>query len=218
VMAADEALTVAMRYTDEHPDTLLIVASDHGTGLGGVYGVGKFYRDSSYALAKLEARDASFDHIIDRLGDAPDDRDIIEIVRAHSGVTLTPEQVAVLQRAIHENVRASIHMAFNDQPHNSLAHVLHGGGAGRHPDRVNINFVTGQHVAGPVIVAAYGRGAEALDAAFVDNTDLFGWMLAALGARHENPLMSEDDALEALASGRVGASVAPKVHVAAAAV
>lgn len=41
ILAADEALEVMLDFVDRTPNTLLILASDHGTGSGAVYGVGR---------------------------------------------------------------------------------------------------------------------------------------------------------------------------------
>jgi alkaline phosphatase len=194
MMAADEALAVALRYVDAHPDTLLLMASDHATGGGVAYGVGTFYRNSTNALERIEAHDASFDHIVAQLRRTRTRGEIIEIVRAHTGVEVLPNQAEIVERALRDGIRASIHMAYNDQPHNSLAHVLYGGAGGRLPERLNVNFSTGQHSAGVVPVAAYGAGSSELALDMIDNTALFGYMLSALGAEHENPVMSEEAA------------------------
>lgn len=204
MLAADATLDVLMRYVDTHPDTLLLMASDHATAGGAVYGVGTFYRGASRALQRIDDHDASFDHIIARLRAADGRAAVIDIVRQHTGITLAPNQAEIVERALYDRLRAANPVAYADQPHNSLGHVLYGGGGGRHIDRLNVNYVSGQHTAGLVAVAAYGSGAATLRGRLVDNTELFGWMLDALGEHHENPILSERDALDMLES--VGAS------------
>jgi alkaline phosphatase len=198
ILAADETLAFLLDYVDRRPDTLLIMASDHATGGGTAYGVGRFYRNASDALERIRHHDASFDHMLARLGRRPARSEVIDVVRAHTGITLVPNQAEILERAIVDNVRAGIAMAYNDQPHNTLGYVLYGGGGGRHADRLNVNFTTGQHTAGIVPVAVYGAPAGDVNVSLIDNTELFGWMLAALGAQHENPTMSEADAREVM--------------------
>jgi alkaline phosphatase len=198
IFAADTTLALLLDWVDARPDTLLIVASDHGTGGGAAYGTGPQYRNSSVALERLDRHDASFDHILGRLRREGPDGAVGDIVREHTGVELDAEQVAVL-RAVLEQARSSVNrVAFQEQPFNTLGHLVYGGGTALHADRVNVSFATGQHTAGPVPVAAYGRGAAELETAFVDNTVLFDWVLAALGTTFSNPVMSEEAARELL--------------------
>jgi alkaline phosphatase len=198
VLAADEALGVVVDWVDRHPDTLLIVASDHATGGGVAYGTGRHYNNSSPALERMLRHDASFDHILARLRQAGSPAEIADIVQAHTGVLPDDDQAETLVRVL-ANSRSPVNrVAFQDQPYNTMGHVVYGGGGELHTDRVNINFATGQHTAGPVPVAVYGKGAAGIDAAFVDNTVAFDWMCTALGIDHRNPVMTEEDARELL--------------------
>ncbi|MBR9989133.1 MAG: alkaline phosphatase [Gemmatimonadetes bacterium] len=191
VQAADDALGVVLDFVDRHPDTLLILASDHSTGGGALHGTGSFYRDSSTAFERIDAHRGSLEHMIERLGSRPGADAVAEAVAAYAGCRLTPEQAALGARAFVEPAAASPNRtAFNDQPHNTLAYVIAGGGAGTAMrDRINFNYATGQHTAAAVPVALYGAGAASRRFSFIDNTDLFGWMCDALGVRHENAVM-----------------------------
>jgi alkaline phosphatase len=204
IMAADEALEVVLEFVARDPETLLIIGSDHGTGGGVAYGVGRFYRDSSDALVSLTQFQASFDHIlalIRRGGNT--EAAAYDVIRELTGITLTATQLGILRQALDGTARPGIGRAYLDQPANALGYVLYGGGGGT--GGPNINFATGQHTAGPVPVAAMGPGAATLPASYCDNTDLHGWMMAALGSDHRNPVMSEQDARDALQAGRRGA-------------
>jgi alkaline phosphatase len=198
MMAADDTLELLLQWVDMHPDTLLILASDHGTGGGAAHGVGSRYRNSSVALERIDGNNASFDHILPLLRLAGGRAAMGEVMRAHTGVELDDRQLDMLEGAL-ELPRSGVNrLAYQDQPYNTMGFVVHGGGGTLHSDRVNVNFSTGQHTAGPVPVAVYGHGAGALQPTFVDNTALFGWMTAALGSDHVNPVMTEAAALDAL--------------------
>jgi alkaline phosphatase len=199
MMAADDTLALLLQWVDMHPDTLLIVASDHGTGSGAAFGVGSRYRNSTSALQRITRHDASFDHILGRLRSAADGTDLVDIVRAHTGVMLDTAQLELLTRTLEVNRSNVNRVAYQDQPFNTIGHIIAGGGSDLHTDRINVNFATGQHTAGPVPVAVYGRGAELIRPSFVDNTTLFTWMTAALGVAYRNPVMTEEAALDALA-------------------
>jgi alkaline phosphatase len=214
VLAADEALGVVIDWVDRHPETLLIVASDHATGGGVVYGTGRHYNNSSPALERILRHDASFDYILARLRQAGTRDEVADIVRAHTGVRPDDAQAEALAGALANNRSPVNRVAFQDQPYNTIGHVVYGGGGELHTDRVNVNFATGQHTAGPVPIAAYGKGAAGIEAAFVDNTEPFAWMCAALGIDHRNPVMTEDAARELL-TGRASLRqpLAPHGHL-----
>jgi alkaline phosphatase len=204
MIAADDTLELLLQWVDMNPDTLLIIASDHGTGSGAAFGVGSRYRNSTPALERITRHTASFDHILGRLRRAGGSADLLEVMRVHTGVTLDAAQLELLRRSLEENRSAVNRVAYQDQPYNSIGHIVYGGGGDLHTDRINVNFATGQHTAGPVPVAVYGRGADQLRLSFVDNTMLFGWMLDALGVGYANPVMTEDAARDALERGLQG--------------
>ena len=197
VLAADAALDVAMAYVDAHPDTLLIMASDHGTGSGTVYGVGARYREGSTTHDHITKCTASFPYIVDRMQEDPVPPHVKEVAEQYTGVQMTDEQATLMVRALHEDLAMPNLQAYDRQPYNTLAHCLRGG-TYDNPDRLNINFATGQHTAGPVPVAAYGAGADALQIGLVDNTDLYEWVTTALDINYQNPSMTPEAALEAL--------------------
>jgi alkaline phosphatase len=197
LLEMERALAVVLAFAEANPETLLILASDHATGGIGVYGAGRHYLESSARLRRLDAHTASFDRMLELLGAGPTAGDVIDIVRAGTGVALSPVQAAFVVEAIVNAVAAGNPIAFRDQPHNTLGWVLAGGAAVEgETDRPNVNFATGQHTAAAVPFAAFGAGADALPAGLVDNTELFGWMTAALGEEVVNPSMREADALE----------------------
>jgi alkaline phosphatase len=195
VVAADEALAEILAFMDGRDDTLLLLASDHATGGGAVYGVGSFYRRASDAFERIDRHRGSFEHMRATLGARPDAAALADAIAAYTGVRLTPDQAERAAESFVNPASASPHRtAFNDQPYNTVGFVVGGGGAGRAlNDRVNFNFATGQHTAGAVPVAVYGAGAEARAFGLIDNTELYGWMCDALGVRHENPQTSSLD-------------------------
>lgn len=186
-----------MAYVDAHPDTLLIMASDHGTGGGTVYGVGARYREGSTTHDHITKCTASFPYIVDCMQEDPVPPHVKEVAEQYTGVRMTGEQAGLMVRALHDDLAMPNLQAYDRQPYNTLTHCLRGG-TYDNPDRLNINFATGQHTAGPVPVAAYGAGADALQIGLVDNTDLYEWVTTALDINYQNPSMTPEAALEAL--------------------
>jgi len=66
-------------------------------------------------------------------------------------------------------------------------HVLLSSGGTSRAERVNFNYATGNHSAGPVPLVVFGHGVDARPLGMVDNTELFHWMLAALEIDFRNP-------------------------------
>lgn len=194
MIAADDALDVILRFVDRNPDTLLIMASDHGTGSGAVYGVGRNYNASTPAFDHLGDWRASYERLYELIGSAPGAGDIAEAAREHLGVRLSSDQARLAMEVIYRERDLGHPTAHRSQPANGLYHVLSSADF-LSPDRVNLNYATGQHTAGPVPVAALGADTTTRGLGVVDNTELFGWMTSALGIEHDNPIMTEREAL-----------------------
>ncbi|TVR19312.1 MAG: alkaline phosphatase [Balneolaceae bacterium] len=193
VIAADETLGMLMEYVDKTPETVLIMASDHGTGGASVYGVGERYRSSSEIHDLLNKRTASFPWIMRELGRNPSEAFIKEILTETTGVHVSESNVRILQQAIAGDNRMPDEAAFPRQPIATLGYVLKGG-TNDLPTHLNINYGTTQHTAGAVPAAIYGNGVDAKPFGLIDNTDFFYWMTEAMDIDYQNPEMSPEKA------------------------
>lgn len=196
-MAADETLRLLVDFVDRTPGTLLFVAADHDTGGGTVYGFGDNYLSSTPALLTVQRQRMSLQRFRSRLGRNPDLALLPEAVREFLGFDPTPDQVERMGRVLKGEASFG-HPTAHSGDLNSLAAVLWEIPKGR-VDRPNLAFSTGNHTAGTVPVALYGTGLTPAPLGVVDNTQLFSWMLEALGLSFSNPEMSEAEALEILA-------------------
>jgi len=194
VLAADDALRVVLDYADRNPETLVIVGSDHGTGGGVVYGTGAGYRGSSKAFDRIVLPRASYEYFLRAMGARPPADKVRDGASELLGIDLDGERAELVARILSREERLGNTRAHRDQPYNGLHQAL----TDDHPREpgLNLNYATGQHTAGPVPLALYGAGAGGAGLGIVDNTELFDVMLAALGISHENPVMSEEEALE----------------------
>ncbi|MCS6868613.1 MAG: alkaline phosphatase [Thermus sp.] len=197
VLAADEALEVLTAFVDRNPDTLLILTSDHATGVGALYGAGRSYLESSAGIDLLEAQKASFEHMRRVLGANPDANQVKEAYRAMKGATLSDEEAQMVVEAITKRVYRPDGVRYGIQPDNTMSWALLQKNANK-PERPNIGWSSGQHTASPVMLALYGQGLRFLNLGLVDNTHVFRLMGEALGIRYQNPVMSEEEALEIL--------------------
>jgi alkaline phosphatase len=191
-MAADEALAVLVDFVDRTPETLLILAADHDTGGGTVYGYGSGYQGSTPAFLSLQRQRISLESFNPIMGRDPSLSEIREGVRELLGFAPTPDQTERLQKVFRREARfghPTSHTGILNSIHAVLSEIPGGG-----PDRPNLTFSTGRHTAGLVPVGLYGAGVPRTALGVVDNTEPFGWMMEALGTSFRNPEMTEEEA------------------------
>ncbi len=202
-MAAEEALGLLVDFVDRTPGTLLILAADHDTGGGTVYGFGSGYQGSTPAFQTLERQRMSLDSFNALMGRDPSLSQIRDGTLELLGFEPTPNQTERLQQVFRREARFG-HPSSHVGVLNSLHAVLSGIPAGE-PDRPNLTFSTGRHTAGAVPVALYGNGVPRTALGVVDNTRAFAWMTEALGTSFRNPEMTEEEAWTILSAAEAGA-------------
>lgn len=205
-MAADEALEVLMDFVDRDGETLLIMAPDHDTGGSAVYGFGPWYLRSTEAFETLSRRRASHEWLLAHgLSDEPGAGEVRDAVDRLLGVPLSPEIAQTVARVVGtsgrlpEALRRGHPNAHATQPANTLGQLL-STSPDWTPDRPNIAYATGQHTAGLVPAVLYGAMVPPGNLGVVDNTEFFRMMVDVLRIDFENPMMTEEEALQ-LASG-----------------
>jgi alkaline phosphatase len=188
----DEALGVALAFQAEHPETLLVVTGDHGTGgfsftysrgrkesevrlaSGAVYSPRWYYPDLS-DLRRLGQQTASFERILDRAGTDP--VKVGEEVRRATGLELTPSELAMI---VARDERGLAH------PHDfsefyaddeSTPQCLIGRALAR---QTQVVWSTGGHTVEPIFTYGVGPGAEGLRGLYL-STRLHSLMKQALG-------------------------------------
>jgi alkaline phosphatase len=194
ILAADEALDVILEFIRRHPETLLLLTSDHGTGGGVIFGIGGAYRLTSPTFDKIQNWKASYEYARAQLGKMPSPNDVRDAVRRYTSLELTPDQAHIIVEALTHKTALPHEAAHNTQPDNTYAYALTGGDYD-HPERLNISYATGQHTAGPVPLILYGAGITPKSLGMVDNVDCFRWMTDAIGVQFQNPAMTEGEAL-----------------------
>lgn len=199
ILAADETLELLLTFVERYPDTLLVVVSDHATGVGALYGAGRSYLESSRGIDLLKGQRASLEFLLGRLGQNPDPAQVKEAYRSLLGVALRDEEAAMVVEAVAQRVYRPDGVRYGVQLANTLSWAAVQRDAAR-PDRPNIGWSSGQHTASPVMLALYGAGVgRGTRLGLLDNTEVFTLMAQALGLRYRNPTMTEEEALEILA-------------------
>ena len=67
----DRCILLARRFAEQHPDTLVVITTDHGTGGFMLNGEGKNYRDSTAGLLRLSSPTASYETLAQRHRQVP---------------------------------------------------------------------------------------------------------------------------------------------------
>lgn len=194
-LAFDEAIEVALRYAERRPETLIVIASDHGNANPGLNGMGTEYRDSTKCFDRLAAVKSSFYAISPRLGASVEytmkvDPDIplgpkpsVERVREHTrtrlGIELTADEVEILRSAASGQRRLCASKQLDALP------GLMGQVVGNH---IGIGWIGSTHTSDYTLVTALGPGAERFSG-FIRNTQVFPALTELMDVQFRNPSM-----------------------------
>lgn len=158
-LAFDDCIVLANRFLASHPDTLVIVTTDHGTGGCIMNGVGSRYNDSDAAFKTLAKVTTSFEAIGKWLNDD-----------AHSPETLAEKLSKGLAIPFSAD-EASKLKALHTESRNRSADLL----CERMFALTGVNFTSHNHTADHVEFAAYGAAHEGFPA-FFENQELLGML------------------------------------------
>lgn len=177
-IAFDEAVEKCLEYQKQHPETLLIITTDHGNGNPGLNGSGPGYSGSPVLFANLKEATASFSVMLDRMGKTPTTEQIRKVIGEATGYKVPASKVEAL-------------IPFFERKGDPLYGLLNsvvaqlGQLMGNH---WGIGWTANMHTADYVPLTAIGPGAEKFSG-FIQNTDVFHHYLAFAGVDFKNPVM-----------------------------
>jgi alkaline phosphatase len=186
----DEALGVAMRFQEAHPDTLLVVTSDHATGgfsltyrkggernavelPGGAYSP-RWYYGNSEDLKRIGGQTSSFERVIARARTDP--VKVREEVLRATGLALTDSELSAIVARNAEGLAVTHDFSEFYADDESTPQALIGRALAR---QTNVVWSTGGHTIDPILTYGIGPGAEGLRGVYV-NTRLYALMKQAL--------------------------------------
>lgn len=181
-LAFDDAVGVALEFAARHPETLVVVTSDHGNANPGLSSYG---RNTNAMFERIALSKGTTHDVRGALrGHEGNEGDIHEIVREYLGIDLRKEHVAEVARmlkgdfamVVHDQIR-NFHGAFN-----SLLSNYNG-----------IGWTSTQHTEDYTLIAASGPLQERFGA-LLKNTDAFAIMAEAMGSEFRNPSMTTEQA------------------------
>ncbi len=181
-LAFDDAVAVAVAFARRHPDTLVVVTSDHGNANPGLNGMGAGYADTDDHFANLARSDASFEWLAQavrrRAATGEDPADVlVELVDRHMDATLDADVAAQVGPAIvgETEVRFDHELAVQQRNwYAALGQVL--------ANVTGVAFTGVSHTADHVLLTAAGPGAEAF-AGLRHHRDVHGYLAETFAAR-----------------------------------
>ena len=181
----DDAIGVVRQFVGSHPDTLVVITTDHGNSNPGLRGMGNGYTGTDECFERLAGVGASFEAIQAELkraaGDAGASRDTaMGVIRAMCGIELTADEAEVIASMM----KGKLPYEANKQQAN--AHGLLGQILSNH---TGVAFNGTGHTEDLAPVIAFGAGREQM-AGLMRNTDAFERITAAFGIKHRNPSMT----------------------------
>lgn len=167
-LAFDEAVGVALKFADEHKDTLVIITTDHGNANPGLFSAGG---DVNVNFDKIQAFTQTNDRILNGISRTDSAKQVIEKIEAGQKIVITnPEADALL--AHYTNLDGDGLYNPRKLPFKLLAEIQF--------KHTSVGWGSMGHSADYVELAMYGPGSELLKP-FVKNTDLHHLMLKATG-------------------------------------
>lgn len=166
MVAFDEALDVCLDFQKRHPDTLLVITTDHPTGNPGLSGIGSNYGFSSALFTNVQRVKSSFSEILTRLGavsdKAGDPRAIAEIIHEATDYQLSIEKAAAFAPFLTNKGRAQFVLMNSNVA--QLGQLM--------ANHLGIGWTGTAHCSDFVPLIATGPGAERFRG-FILNTDVF---------------------------------------------
>ncbi len=163
-LAFDDAIGEAVKFIDQHPDTLLIVTTDHGCGgiqMNGVkakpdeqFGPGSYSGSNAY-FDRLAKFNRSFEWMKQNGLNALSGDKLSAAFRKYTGLALTPDQT-------------------------KLAQGLKGGAGVAVGEHTGVGWTSQNHTGELVEFCAVGPGSANFPA-FMENRDIHGLLLESLG-------------------------------------
>ena len=180
----DRCIPIAMEFVEKHPDTLLIITTDHGTGGCQLNGFGAGYEGSNQAMHAISKIRSSFEFIAERLND--EGIASKELFKSLLNIRLTDADVSVVQSMLNGDYR--IHpFGYRDPSidreegfqRDYLAANLGSYFKRYFLETMGIGWTSDAHTSELVDLMAYGPGSDSIPQ-YIENFELNGLLRKAL--------------------------------------
>jgi len=176
----DDAVQVCLEYQKAHPETLIVITTDHGNGNPGLNAAGGGYVMSPVLLKNISEATASFSVMLGQMGKTPTIGEVQQVVKAGTGYEVSARKAEMFAPFL-SGKGDCLYGAMNN-PVCQFGQLM-----GNH---WGIGWSGASHTGDYVPLTALGPGAERFRG-FIDNTDVFHNYLALTGIDFKNPSMKE---------------------------
>lgn len=166
MLAFDECVAVARAFTAEHPDTLVILTTDHGTGGCQLNGVGSYYVDTNKKFESIVNIGASYEGLQTLFGKGDEPAGFLSRVAEALQLDIDEKQLEELRAAVASGVSYGVANLLKKW-HDAF-------------DRTGINWTSGNHTADLVEICSWGPGSEKIGR-YNRNFEIHKVMRSALG-------------------------------------
>ncbi|MGB0744462.1 MAG: alkaline phosphatase, partial [Opitutales bacterium] len=161
----DACIPMALDYIDKHPDTLLIVTTDHGTGGCQLDGKGSAYSGSGPALVQMNQFKYSFEWLERHFRKAGGFE--AALFTQATGISASNEQISEIEAAIKDPQVSYLSSKMTAVFEEELKEIS------------AVGWSSNNHTSECVELLAFGPGSEQIPG-FIQNNDLHGIMTSAL--------------------------------------
>lgn len=162
MIALDEAIDLVVDFQRRHPETLVVMTTDHGTANLGLNGMGDNYRDSPKRFRSLAGIKASFPVILDRLKKSKSEKDSAAILTELTGYKIDARKLTRFLPFVAGKGNPLFDGMKSDTA--GLGQLL--------ANHTGISFTSGAHTSDYVPLVAWGPGASRFRG-LIRNTDVF---------------------------------------------
>ncbi|MBI1290514.1 twin-arginine translocation signal domain-containing protein [bacterium] len=189
-VAFDDAIGVVLEFLKKHPETMLIITSDHGNSNPGLNGMGDSYAASTSCFAQMQNAKASFDLIKERVArdKVTTPEGFLAITEELLGITISKSEAEIAFAALNGAKPPTLngqHRSFSG----AMGEIL--------GNYTGIWFTGTTHTQDYTLIAAKGPIQDAFEG-LIKNTKAFPTITAHFGISHRNPSMTLDEAKQFL--------------------
>ncbi|MDX1952226.1 MAG: alkaline phosphatase [Verrucomicrobiota bacterium] len=183
-IAFDEAIDVCLDFQKKHPETLIVITTDHGNGNPALNGSGEIYGKSNALLANLKKVRRSFSAVFEEIEGVKtgNSTEIRRILSDAFGTKVPWVKVGQLMRYF-EGEQAALYDLMNS-PECHLGQFV--------ANFTGIGWTGNAHTGDYVPLVAVGPGAEDFRG-FIQNIDIFDRYMKFAGIDFRNPVAEESD-------------------------
>lgn len=193
-LAFDDAIGVVREFVKNHPDTLVVITTDHGNANPGLRGMGSGYRDTNDCFDRVALMRATYGPIESRLreagdGDEPAPTDkALDIIRETCGFEISEGHARTAAEAAVGRLPRLLNRQFRSFT-GLMGQILcnyHG-----------IGWVGNSHTEDFALTLGLGPGRDRYNGMLL-NTDVFDHLTGLMGVPHRNPSMTRSRARQYL--------------------